>query len=484
MVLCFAFAKAQNITNAEYFIDNDPGVGQANALNLNNSGTNFTDQFTINTSNLSIGFHRLYTRAQRNNGVWGHYDGFLFYVADTSPVTNPALPDITGAEYFIDTDPGVGQGTAIALNSTGSTITDSFTVNIGTLSVGFHRMYIRAQNANGEWSHYDHFLFYVSDPTPVSNPSLPAIVAAEYFLGTDPGVGNATAVTLTPTGIADQFMFDIDFSSQPSCGTTSFYVRVQDANGTWSLYHYDPALQLPDTEAPVTDTATLSDITAQCEVTTLTAPTATDACTTMQVTGSSNVSLPITVSTTVTWTYDDGNGNTITQDQQIIIQDTDAPDAIAQPITVDLNGAASITILPSDLDNGSSDNCSTPILTLSQDTFTAVGTYQVTLTATDAAGNFDEATETVTVIDSTLGIDDQEISATFKIYPNPTSDELRIDASQQLERIELFSIMGKRILRINENVDTIDLSKYQSGFYLIKLKDVDGNTAVKRVIKK
>ncbi|ARN78026.1 hypothetical protein BST97_08440 [Nonlabens spongiae] len=483
VLLCSAFAKAQDITTAEYFIDNDPGVGQATILSLNNTGTNLTDQFTINTGNLTIGFHRLYTRVQNANNTWGHYDGFLFYVADTTPVSNPALPDLAAAEYFIDTDPGVGQATAIPLNSNGSAITDTFMVNVGAITPGFHRLYVRVQDANGVWSQYDQFLFYVTDPNDNPPGPLPTIVAAEYFLGTDPGLGNATAVTLTPTGTPDHFMFDIDFSGLPSCSTTPFHLRVQNSDGVWSLYDYDPALQLPDTEASVADNASLTTINEQCEVTSLTAPTATDSCTGMQVTGTSNVSFPITASTTVSWTYDDGNGNITTQDQQIIVQDTDVPDAVAQPITVDLNGAVSISILPTDIDDGSTDNCSTPVLTLSQNTFTAVGTYQITLTATDSAGNFDEDTVTVTVVDSTLGIHDQDISASFEVYPNPTSGDLHVESSQQLERIELYSITGKLLMSINESVDVIDLSKYQSGFYLIKFMDVYGNTAVKRVIK-
>ena len=391
--------------------------------------------------------------------------------------------NITAAEYFINTDPGVGLATPVTITNTGDNITETFIVNIGALPVGFHRLYTRVQDANGTWSLYDKFLFYVADSTPVNNPQLPSILAAEYFLGSDPGLGNATAVTLTPTSTADQFMFEIDFSGQPSCGSTPFYLRVQDANGTWSLYDYDPALQLPDMEAPVADNASLTTINEQCEVTTLTAPTATDTCTGQQVTGTTNVSFPITTSTTVIWTYDDGNGNTITQNQQIIVQDTDVPDAVARPRTFDLSGAQRVTIFPGDLDNGSTDNCSTPVLTLSQDFFTAVGTYQVTLTATDAAGNFDEDTVTVTIVDSTLGIDDGDFSASFKIYPNPTSGNLHVESSQQLERIELFSISGKLLMSINETVDVIDLSKYQSGFYLIKLMDVYGNTAVKRVVK-
>ncbi|WP_299278985.1 hypothetical protein, partial [uncultured Psychroserpens sp.] len=81
---------------------------------------------------------------------------------------------------------------------------------------------------------------------------------------------------------------------------------------------------IDDTTAPTPDAVSLSDITAECEVTTLTAPTATDNCG-GTVTVSHNATLPISgegTTTIVTWTYDDGNGNTSTQDQNVIIDDT------------------------------------------------------------------------------------------------------------------------------------------------------------------
>ena len=83
---------------------------------------------------------------------------------------------------------------------------------------------------------------------------------------------------------------------------------------------------IPDTTAPVADLATLTDVTAQCEVTALTAPTATDNCGGL-VTVTNNATLPITAqgTTTVTWTYEDAQGNTSTQTQDVVITYPVAP---------------------------------------------------------------------------------------------------------------------------------------------------------------
>ena len=71
---------------------------------------------------------------------------------------------------------------------------------------------------------------------------------------------------------------------------------------------------------PVPAQSSLADVTAQCSVTALTAPTATDNCAT-SITVTNNATLPITAqgTTVVIWTYDDGNGNTVTQSQNVVI---------------------------------------------------------------------------------------------------------------------------------------------------------------------
>ena len=79
--------------------------------------------------------------------------------------------------------------------------------------------------------------------------------------------------------------------------------------------------------------------------------------------------------------------------------DTTSPTAICQDYSIALSGTPlTATITPSDIDNGSTDNCSV-ILSLSKTTFTEsdAGANTVTLTATDAAGNFSTCTATVTV---------------------------------------------------------------------------------------
>lgn len=55
-----------NLTEAEYFVDNDPGEGKANHVAIDESGTS---AFTIPTSDLTLGTHTLTLRARDNENA-------------------------------------------------------------------------------------------------------------------------------------------------------------------------------------------------------------------------------------------------------------------------------------------------------------------------------------------------------------------------------------------------------------------------------
>ena len=105
---------------------------------------------------------------------------------------------------------------------------------------------------------------------------------------------------------------------------------------------------------------------------------------------------------TVTFTVTDGSGNSTAATAIVTVTDPIPPVTIAQNITIALNANGTATITPSQVNNGSSDNCSIASLTLSQTSFTCsnIGTNTVTLTATDGSGNSSSAQAVVTLIDN------------------------------------------------------------------------------------
>ncbi len=82
--------------------------------------------------------------------------------------------------------------------------------------------------------------------------------------------------------------------------------------------------------------------------------------------------------------------------------DSTPPVAVCQDFTAELDATGNVTITASDIDNGSSDDCSIASITLDITSFTCadLGDNTVTLTVTDSNGNTDTCTATVTVQDN------------------------------------------------------------------------------------
>ena len=223
-------AAMPTMRRAEWFLDADPGVGQAAAIPLPNASS--TDvaglSFAVALSGLPPGFHSLFVRTQDANKVWSMSHRRLFFLESTPP----ALVNIEKLEYFIDTDPGLNRATAVTLP--GGPVTDAAAValpiDISALASGFHSIGIRSRDANKVWSLTTRRSFIVESV--VAN-----LRDAEYFIDTDPGLGRATAVPL-PAGTPDANGLSVVLPvSGLSDGFHTFGFRSRDVNRVWSLTH-------------------------------------------------------------------------------------------------------------------------------------------------------------------------------------------------------------------------------------------------------
>ena len=178
-------------------------------------------------------------------------------------------------------------------------------------------------------------------------------------------------------------------------GTTIVTWTYNDGNGNISTQNQ--TLQIDDTIVPIADIIALADATGQSTVT-VTAPTATDAC---AGTITATTISPLTYSTqgtfAIVWTYNDGNGNTATQNQTVIVADTIAPTA---PTSLTASGTTSTTTnlswIPStdnvavtgyDVYRGATLIGTTPGTTYAVTGLTASTAYTFSVIAKDAAGN-------------------------------------------------------------------------------------------------
>ena len=240
--------------------------------------------------------------------------------------------------------------------------------------------------------------------------------------------GSCTAAASIDNGSNDPDSGDtITLAQSPAgpypLGTTSVTLTVTDNHGASSTCTATVTVQ--DTTAPVTPV--LADVAGQCSATIAAAPTTTDNCA-GTITGTT--SDPLTRNTqgtsVVTWTFNDGNGNTTTATQNIVVDDTIAP---ATPVLADVTGQCSATIAAAPT---TTDNCAGTITGTTSDSLTrnTQGTSVVTWTFNDGNGNTTTATQNIVVHDTTAPIPDVatlpdvtgQCSATISTPPTSTDN--------------------------------------------------------------
>jgi hypothetical protein len=393
---------SDEITAAEYFFNTDPGFGNATAITVNTNTGDLDQNLLLPLPTDMVGFNTIFIRVQDDLGVWSLYDKAIFFSTDFD--TSGGATSISAIEYFIDTDPGFGNANSIAADANTGSTTQTASIPLGTLDEGFHNLYIRTQDDLGVWSLYDKRLFFVTPEQAIS-----PIASAEYFYDTDPGFGNGTPVTLVPTGNLEEFTVDLS-TTDITCDFHDFYIRLVNADGTWSLYDYGLQVEVFDNAPPTI--VTFPNITAELDASGAASITIIDVnngtfddCELVSVElnqpkfdyGCNDLG-----ANTVTVTAIDAENKTSTEAITITVVDLIDPVAVAQDITVQLGTDGTVTVLASELENGSTDNCSIANRSLDVSTFdcTNLGANTVTFTVTDTYGNTNATTAIITVEDS------------------------------------------------------------------------------------
>jgi hypothetical protein len=188
-------------------------------------------------------------------------------------------------------------------------------------------------------------------------------------------------------------------------GTITRTWNVSDACGNPAETRTQ-TITVDDTKAPVLS-GVPGDVTVECDAVPAPAdPTAADNCdpdpaiayTQTRADGSCDQNYVLTR----TWTTTDACGNSSSESQTVTVQDTQAPTAICRNRTYLMSEEGStITILPSAVDDGSSDVCSEITLSINVSSFDCddVGPNNVKLTVTDACTNSSTCDAVVTIVD-------------------------------------------------------------------------------------
>lgn len=224
-------------------------------------------------------------------------------------------------------------------------------------------------------------------PTVINTPSGPKTVS-EPPTATDNCGGKIEGTTTDPTTYDQPGTFTVHWFYTDAAGNSSSQNQTITVTGT-------------DTHPPVPDLVTLPTVTDECSATVTTAPTATDDCT-GTVTGTTPDPLTyVGVGTyTVHWTYTDGVGHSVLQNQTVVVTDTHAP-------TIALVGGSVVTVEChtsfSDPGVTTTDNCmpkNVTVTTVGSVNINVPNTYTITYTATDGGGNQASVDRTVIVHDT------------------------------------------------------------------------------------
>lgn len=467
----------------------------------------------------------LYGIGSANNG--GGTDGIEFTFPPVSVAAGTFLyvsADSAGFHNFFGFAPNFVSG-AMAINGDDAVelFYDSVVVDVfGDINV---------DGTGTAWDHLDGWA-YRNDFDPANNGIWNATTF--YYSGIDAldfEVTNATAATPFPIGT-----YTTTGSAIP--------VTLTVTDGLSNTDQCTALVTLLDTLAPMADVAILADETAGCEVTTLTAPTATDNCS-GPITGTTTTTFPITTTTVVVWTYTDDSGNTSTQNQTVTITDVSAPvpdiaslpalsnaceltptpptatDACEGVITGTTTTAfpiTSSTAIQWTFDDGNG-NTSTQFQSFTitgLDVSVVQGTQTLSANASgvsyqwiDCASNTDIAGETnqsfapsttgnfaVVISNGTCsdtsdcinmqidGIEDL-IDLGMSISPNPSTGKFNVTFDQFVSgTIYVYDGHGRLVesMEIKETNLTIDLTTYQSGMYIMKVATENG-VSRERIVK-
>jgi gliding motility-associated-like protein len=218
------FTASTNITQIEYFIDSDPGIGLATQVSFTAASTITNLAIDISTVPLTPGFHILYVRCKSSDGKWTHTHLRSFYIVPFVAATN-----ITQVEYFIDTDPGVGLGTQVSFTAAPTITNLPIDISAVPLTTGFHKLYVRSKSSDGKWTHTHLRSFYVANVSATEN-----LVKFEYFFDIDPGFDNGTSVAVTPAVPSVTNKDILADASGLSVGAHTIYIRAKDSGGEWT----------------------------------------------------------------------------------------------------------------------------------------------------------------------------------------------------------------------------------------------------------
>ncbi|MET2984347.1 T9SS type A sorting domain-containing protein [Aureibaculum conchae] len=111
-------------------------------------------------------------------------------------------------------------------------------------------------------------------------------------------------------------------------------------------------------------------------------------------------------------------------------------------------------------------------------------TYYINIAYPSGTVDNSEGTFDLAITSSTLSID-KILDKGFTYYPNPVDKVLKMRANENIQQVSLYSILGKEIMRVNQNDVQADLNlnNLPAGTYFVKAY-VGGSSGTFKILKK
>ncbi|MFD1161870.1 T9SS type A sorting domain-containing protein [Hwangdonia seohaensis] len=78
---------------------------------------------------------------------------------------------------------------------------------------------------------------------------------------------------------------------------------------------------------------------------------------------------------------------------------------------------------------------------------------------------------------------DSFLKDSFKLYPNPASDVIHIASKIAIDKVELYNVLGKKVLQSSNSSKALNIESLQSGIYILKVYNNDKSASKKIVVK-
>lgn len=384
-------------------VSTNPGVNFATGVDLGTASGYDNSGQAVQISNVAPSVYQL----GQNQVIWNITDAYGNTATDIQIITviDTEKPVIAGVADIV-VDAPIGSNTATVLSLGTPTATDNVNVvsfgnnAIGTTySIGTTSIVWTAKDAAGNETTVVQLVIVRDKTAPVLN-GVPN--HATVSCGSIPSIATVTASDNYDQNVVVSFTQSSTKGNDPAQASFYNYVITRTWSATDVAGNQVSARQtitVADTEAPViTQPINISTNSAAgiCGATVNYTITATDNCgspITYTFSQASGTVFPVGI-TTVNVTATDASGNSVSRSFTVTVTDNQLPSITAPANVIVTFGTAVNLGTPI-----AADNCGVPVITNNAPTTTfPLGVTVVTWTATDASGNKNTATQTVTVV--------------------------------------------------------------------------------------